>query len=56
MIKYRFFALYEGKWQKFEGYYFYGYISSDVGSFEFKKTKGRKIISKNISSDYDPYE
>lgn len=50
MTKYKFFAFYEGKWQKFTGVFYGGYLYTDVGSFEFKKTKGRKIISSTIST------
>lgn len=48
MIKYRFFALYNNVWTKLEGVYFGGYIHCSQGSFLFKKTKGRKIVSTNV--------
>ena len=48
MKKYRFFFL--GK--KYEGIYCEDYIHTTCGkSIPFKKTKGRKIISKTISTN-----
>lgn len=50
MTRYRFFALYNDVWTKLEGVYAEDYIHCSQGSFLFKRTKGRKIVSKTLST------